>query len=312
MSYSAPLIRRSHAFTLIELLVVIAIIATLIGILLPALSGARQSAQTILCASRMRQVATGWQIYGDENQDISVPAQAGRYDDESRNLYPLGNGRQYRPRWFALIGAAAGFDAFNNPSADRNNEHTMVVDGSDVFLCPVVPEWNNTRNYAFGYNHHFLGNARFINDDESRGLINFPVRVSSIAASSTVMFTDSMGTAAGKPETVRTQNRADGSRDPNLTALGGHGYAIDPPWMTDNTDYADRRYRAPEHRSAPDPRHRDKTNAAYCDGHVETVSLSELGYIVNPDGSVAATNEEATNALFSGTNRNDSPPPLNR
>ena len=312
MSSSAPFVRRPRAFTLIELLVVIAIIATLIGVLLPALSGARQSTQTLLCASRMRQVATGWQIYGDENRDVSVPAQAGRYNDEARNFYPLGNGRHYRPRWFALIGAAAGFDAFTIPSIDRADEHTVAVDGSDVFLCPVVPDWNNTRNYAFGYNHLFLGNARFINDDETSGLINFPVRVSSIASSSTVMFADSMGTAAGKPLADRTQNRADGSRDPNLTAMGGHGYAIDPPLMTANTDYADRRNRAPEHRSAPDPRHRDKTNAAFCDGHVETVTLNDLGYIVNTDGSVAATNKQANNTLFSGTNRDDPPPLLYR
>jgi len=301
-----------NGFTLIELLVVIAIIALLIGILLPALASARKSAQSILCSSRMRQVATGWQMYADSNKDISVPAQPGRFDDESRNIYPLGNGDQYRPRWFALIGAAAGFDAFANPSDDRDDEHTMTVDGSEVFLCPVVPEWNNTRNYAYGYNHHFLGNARFVNDNESGGRINFPVRAPSINASSTVMFADSMGTAAGKATSARTQNRNDGSRDLELNAMGGHGYALDPPMMSENSDYADRRYRSPEHRSAPDARHLGRANTAFCDGHIESNRLEDLGYVVNPNGSVAAFSDRATNALFSGSNTNREPPLLYR
>lgn len=304
--------QRTNAFTLIELLVVIAIIAILIGLLLPALASAKSTAQTILCSSRMRQIATGWQIYADTNRDISVPAQPGRFNDPSRNIYPLGNGSQYRPRWFAVIGAAAGFDAFTKPSTERQDEHSRMVDGSDVFLCPVVPEWINTRNYAFGYNHLFLGNARFVNNDEADGFINFPVRTSTIESSATVLFADSMGTAAGKPQTLRTQNRDDGSRDPQLLAMGGHGYALDPPLMTENTDYADRRNRAPEHRSAPDARHRGKTNAAFCDGHVESLSLTDLGYIVNNDGSVAAQDQRATNAKFSGTRKNDPPPKLNR
>lgn len=64
---------KHPAFTLIELLVVISLIAMLIGILLPALGAARESARGAVCKSNVRQMALALTIYATEQRDMLVP-----------------------------------------------------------------------------------------------------------------------------------------------------------------------------------------------------------------------------------------------
>jgi prepilin-type N-terminal cleavage/methylation domain-containing protein len=65
--------RKRAAFTLVELLVVIGIVAVLIGILLPALIGARARSRDLTCMTNLRQVGTALRAYSVDWRDV-LPA----------------------------------------------------------------------------------------------------------------------------------------------------------------------------------------------------------------------------------------------
>ena len=140
--------KKSKAFTLIELLVVIAIIAILIGIILPALSRARESARRASCASNIRQLATICHIYL--------------------------NDYRYRFPWMPVGGAA---DAHFEEIAETLLNPYNYVDNNSVYLCPSSEHLPNPEqaapDFTIGTDFDYLYTASRLTDqsDSETGLI---------------------------------------------------------------------------------------------------------------------------------------------
>ncbi len=135
-----PAPRPARAFTLIELLVVIAIIAILAGLLLPALSRAKESGRRVACGSNLRQLDLAASLYTtDHNGSFPArgaaqgwPAQLGPYFQSPRLLLCADDA--------AMLALAANAAPTNTMDAAPRS---YIQNGfNDFFLNTLTPtEW---------------------------------------------------------------------------------------------------------------------------------------------------------------------------
>lgn len=125
-----------RAFTLVELLIVVAVIGILVGLILPAVNGARASARRLLCTNNQRQWGVAHIAYENRNGHLVMGIISGTGMDKTN---PKRIVRQsYVPYLWPWLEMMPQYDTFdftkNFYETEINRASTTLV--NPLFFCP--------------------------------------------------------------------------------------------------------------------------------------------------------------------------------
>lgn len=270
------------AFTLTELLVVISILAVLSALALPALRGALERADRVVCLSNLRQLGQAVAEHVADHghypaAELEVTDAGGRVLERRRWYHALGPYLDADPRAWSSGQGRATAGTVVLPSEDDRDPSLLPA----VLRCPQVPAWLPGRNGAYGYHHQRFGDARIVGVDAEGAAVRrrYPVYAADLPdPANTVLILDSAGTGSGPYRPVRSAA---------ASALGNHAFTVDPPMPTAlpgpggaptvwGSDGAVAGVGEPTRLSHPHGRHQGGCCVLFADGRVDWVPIRDL------------------------------------
>ncbi len=234
------LMMRRRGFTLIELLVVIAIIAILAAILFPVFAKAREAARKTACINNLKQISTAAMMYAQDYDEIL-----------------MGSWYNYNPDPSPQLGVQDGlgrcWESVIQPYCKNKG----------ITLCPSREtqnqDPNNTWETGIALNHDNLGwDSHVI----PLSRVQRPAGI--------IYFADSAALGWGGSGAIYQAYKANPDGDKAPVPVASRGIYFRSPGQMEfgAADWCDT--------VVPVSRHSQTCNAAYLDGHVKSIKLSQV------------------------------------